>query len=624
LNSGQTLKLALEHHQAGRLAEAQSLYRKVLQRDPRNADALHLLGLLEHKDGNGERGAELIERALRVQPANTLFLDSLAGTLQELQRFEAAETVLRRLVALRPGEAEAHKKLADVLHDLGRSEEAERSYRQALAARPAYAEACNNLGIVLRDLNRLEEAEAMYRQAIQLKPGFTDPYMNLGILHERAGRVEEAENAYRRVLEMDPDASIAHSCAIFMMDLLARNDVRVQQQERRQWYERHAKRYASELRDHDNNPDPARRLRIGYVSADFRRHAAAYVFGPLVRGHDRRDFEVICYSSVQREDEITAALRRAADGWRPVTWMSDAALAEQIRRDRIDILVDLSGHSAGNRLLVFARKPAPVQVTAWGHPTGTGLATIDCFFADPVALPAAQRGYFAEQIFDLPCILCYEPPAYLPAVPPLPALAAGRVTFGSTNRLEKITDEVLRHWGRILSAVPDARLLMKDAGLSDPAVRSWTLERLARAGIAAERVRLEGSSSEHVEHLKIFGQMDIGLNPFPKGGEISTAEALWMGVPVVTLPGETIPSRMAASIMTAIGMPEWIARSSDEYVDIAVACSRDLASLARVRENLRGQLARSAFGDMARYTAAVESAYRSLWQRWCDKKAAAA
>jgi predicted O-linked N-acetylglucosamine transferase (SPINDLY family) len=304
--------------------------------------------------------------------------------------------------------------------------------------------------------------------------------------------------------------------------------------------------------------------------------------------------------------------------------MSDAALAEQIRRDRIDILVDLSGHSAGNRLLVFARKPAPIQVTAWGHPTGTGLATIDCFFADPVALPAAQRGYFAEQIFDLPCILCYEPPAYLPAVPPLPALAAGRVTFGSTNRLEKITDEVLRHWGRILSAVPDARLLMKDAGLSDPAVRSWTLERLARAGIAAERVRLEGSSSEHVEHLKIFGQMDIGLNPFPKGGEISTAEALWMGVPVVTLPGETIPSRMAASIMTAIGMPEWIARSSDEYVDIAVARSRDLASLARVRENLRGQLARSAFGDMARYTAAVESAYRSLWQRWCDKKAAAA
>jgi len=245
---------------------------------------------------------------------------------------------------------------------------------------------------------------------------------------------------------------------------------------------------------------------------------------------------------------------------------------------------------------------------------------MDYFFADPVALPAEQRRYFAERIVDLPCILGYEPPAYLPEVTAPPGVRAGHVTFGCTNRLEKITDEVLQNWGAILSAVPRARLLLKDWGLSDPAVRSRTLERLACAGIAAERVQLKGSSSTHIEHLKIFGEMDIVLNPFPKGGEISTADALWMGVPVVVLAGETIPSRMAASIVTAVGMPEWIARSSDEYVGIAVARSQDFASLARLRAELRGRLARSAFGDMARYTAAVEDAYRSLWRQWCEKR----
>jgi len=616
LNSGQTLQRALEHHQAGRFAEAQSLYRKVLQREPRNADALHLLGLLEHGMGQGERGALLIEQALRLQPANTLFLDSLAGTLQDLGRFAQAEQALSRLVALRPDQAEAHKKLADVLHDLGRAEAAERSYRQALALRPEYAEACCNLGIVLKDLNRLEEAEQAYRRALELRPEFADAHLNLGNLLVRVGRPEEAERAFRRVLEIDPDSARAHSCVIFTMDLQARYDVRALQEERRQWYQRHGRQHAVAGLKHGNSREPERRLRIGYVSADFRLHSAAYVFGPVIRGHARSSFEVLCYSGVPQEDDVTRSLRQAADRWYAVGGLGDEALSAQIRRDQVDILVDLSGHSAGNRLPVFSRKPAPVQVTAWGYSTGTGLATMDAFFADPVLVPLEQRQHYAEEIIDLPCAVCYEPPAYLPELTPLPAPAAARVTFGCVNRLDKISDGVLVLWSRVLAALPGAGLLVKDAGLGDAAVRASFVARVARAGIAPERVRLEGRST-HAEHLKIYRDVDVGLDPFPHGGGVSTAEALWMGVPVVTRQGETPASRVSAAILTAAGMQEWIARSEDEYLRIALQWARALPRLAGVREGLRTRLHASPLGDVARYTAAVEAAYRALWRRWC-------
>ena len=355
---------------------------------------------------------------------------------------------------------------------------------------------------------------------------------------------------------------------------------------------------------------------MGYVSADFRRHSAYYAFSPVILRHDRNALEVVCYSGVKLEDDATARLRQAAHEWRSTLGVSDEALADQIRRDRIDILVDLSGHSAGNRLLVFARKPAPVQVTAWGHATGTGLETIDYFLADPVMVPQEERSLFAEEVIDLSCVLCYEPPDYLPEVSPLPALGARPFTFGCINRIEKISDRVIGLWGRILAELPEAQLLLKDRVCDDARVRQQLLQRLAAAGIAAERVRILGHS-RHPEHLKIFHEVDLGLDPFPHGGGISTTEALWMGVPVVTLSGSTVASRLSASILTALGMQDWIARSDEEYVRIAVQAARDLPGLARLRGELRPRLAASMVGDVQRYTRSVEAAFRAMWRRWC-------
>ncbi len=646
------LRLALTHHQAGRLSQAEDLYARALEAEPENVDALHLLGLVASQSGSGERALGLIEKALHLQPANTLFLSSLGGVLRDLGRLAEAEQCYRKLVVLKPADAVAHASLGDVLQDIGRLDEAVRSYRRALALQPGLVEAHNNLGTALQDLDRsaeaascyrqaialkadhagahnnlgtalkglgrFEEAERCYRHALALRPGFVDALMNLGSALQSVGRLEEAEQAFREVLVFDPESTAAHSSAIFIMDLIERYDVREHQAERSRWYLQHGSKHAPAILPHENVPHPERKLRIGYVSADFRRHSAYYTFGGVIRRHDRSAFEIFCYSGVPREDGVTRRLRQAVDQWRDVLRSEDDALAGQIRRDRIDILVDLSGHSAGGRLPVFARKPAPVQVTAWGHATGTGLPTMAYFLADSIAVPAEQRAHYAEEVVDLPCILSYEPPEYMPEVGPLPSLDGKPFTFGCLNRLEKVSDKVMAVWGRLLKAAPQALLLLKDPALEDAATREHVLHRLAGVSVASERVRLLGRSP-HAEHLKIFHQVDVALDPFPQGGGVSTAEALYMGVPVVTLQGSTVASRISASILTGAQMEAWVAHSAEEYAEIALRMTRDAPRLAQLRQNLRERMTKSAVGDLARYTAAVEQAYRSMWRRWCAK-----
>lgn len=530
--------------------------------------------------------------------------------------------ILQKTVALLPLDWEAHNNLGYTLQALGQSSVAEACCRRALELKPDYPEAHNNLGNALKDLGRLEEAERSYRRALELKRDYAVVHSNLGNLLKDLGRLEEAERSYRRALELKPDYAVAHSNLIFTLDLMEHCDTRMQQEERRRWYLQHGRRYAQAIRPHENVPGPERKLRIGYVSADFCRRSPYYAFGSIICGHDHSAFEVVCYSEGLREDEATARLRRAAQVWRSSVGVSDEALAEQIRRDRIDILVDLSAHMAGSRLLVFARKPAPVQVTAWGYANGTGLQTMDYFFADSVAVPSEERIHYAEEVTDLPCIICYEPPEYLPAVSPLPALSGKPFTFGCINRPEKITGSVIALWCRILAALPEARLVIKGWGLYDQGLRGNLLQRFKNADIDAERVRLLGHSP-HAEHLKIYHEVDLVLDSYPHGGGISTLEALWMGVPVVTLKGSTVTSRVSASILTALKLQDWIAGSDEEYGRIALEAARDLPRLGGVRQGLRARAGASVVGDVPRYTRAVEATYRTVWRRWCADETAA-
>ena len=588
-----------------------------------DAEAHNTLGAALRAAGRTADAEASFRRALALDPRYLEAYNNLSVVLTDLGRSSEALESCRLALELDPDSYSAHNNRARALQDLGRLPEAEASFRQALKIKPDSPEAHNFLGVALQALGRSDEALASYRRALELDPGYPKAHSNLGSQLHSLGRSSDAEACFRRAMELKPDYHEAHTNLIFLLDFLEGYGTKEQQEERDRWYARHGERFAGSIQPHENQRDPGRRLRIGYVSADFRQHSACSAFAPILLGHDRSEFEVVCYSGVKREDEVTRLLREGVDEWHSTLGVSDAALAEQVRSDRIDILVDLSGHTEGNRLLVFARKPAPVQVTAWGHATGTGVRTIDYFLSDPVLVPQPERGLFAEEVFDLPCWLCYAAPAYLPAVPGLPVLGGEPFTFGCINRVEKISERAIAAWGRILGQVPGSRLLLKDARLGDPGVGKRLLERLGQAGIGPERVSLIGFTP-HAEHLKAYHAVDMGLDPFPQNGGVSTAEALWMGVPVVALNGRTLSGRIGASILSALQMQDWVADSEEQYVDIAVAAARDLQGLANARAQLPARMAASVFGDQTRYTRAVEAAYRTMWRRWCAGETRAA
>jgi predicted O-linked N-acetylglucosamine transferase (SPINDLY family) len=677
----------LEHHQAGRLPDAEAIYRQVLADDPNNAPVLHLLGALANQVGQPTIAIELIsqaiqiepseasyhnnlgvayqnlgrleeaadcyeralarlpdyvdalinlgmtrralgrldvaldsfELALKIQPNNPETLNSVGALLMALGRFAEAETRIRRALKLRPDGVPALMSLSGVLIQTGRSEEALAVCRQAVALAPADARTHDLLGTILRATGLIDEALVSYQHALTLSPDSANLYLNLATTLQVAGRSADAAVAYRQSLALNPASAIAHSGLIFALDLQpgAAAEARV---ERRRWNDQFGQAWRHQPLAHVNDPRPDRPLRIGYVSADFYHHSASTVIMPILRAHDRSQIQVYCYSGVTAPDAITAEARALADGWHDVAYLSDSAVDALIRADQIDVLVDLSGHSAGNRLPVFARKPAPIQVTAWGYATGTGLDAIDAFLIDRVVVPAEERGDYAEAIVELPSPVCFEPPSELPPISPLPALTRGYVTFGVFNRLSKASSQARDSWADVLAIVPDSRLLIKTGPQDTDEARQQLVDDLVARGVARERIELR-RPGPRLEHLAAHADVDLALDAFPATGGVTTAEALLMGVPVVTLFGDGVAGRLSASFLTSLKLPDLIARTTDEYVGIAARLAGQIDRLAGERATLRERFLASPIGDTRAYTRAVEAAYRDLWRRWCASRA---
>ena len=629
---------------------AKVLADEVVRRAPDHAEALHLLGLLAQRAGHGQQALDLVGDAIKLKPDNAVFHASRADALQSLGRSAPAVAGYDTAIALNPAYVEAHINRGHALNALGQTDAAIASYRTGVQLRPAdpklhaifatvllkherWAEAeehlrsaitlspenarlHNRLGTLLQERSRWIEAEACFRQALALNPADAEAHYKLGSLFEVQGRVVESEHHYRQSSILRPNDAITHSSLIGILDMTPAATTASMQGERRGWADRFAT-WKTDALSFANPPRPHRRLKIGYVSADFRDHSAAVVFGAMLLKFDSSQFDVFAYSNTLKADRVTELFKRHATRWREIAGMSDDDVARMIKADGIDILVDLSGHSGGNRLLVFARKPAPIQVTAWGYITGTGMTAVDAIFADPVVIPEEEKQFYAEEVVYLPNVVCtaFQLTQY-PDVNPLPAASGSGVTFGSFNRLSKISELPLKAWARVLAAVPGSRMVIKAPGLENAHLRESIQRHFTDAGVDPVRITFMGRTRWR-EHMSAFHQVDLVLDAFPHSGGVTTLDALSMGVPVVTLKWPTLVGRLSASFLTAVGLTDWIAETEDEFVARAVEKANDVEQLKALRQTLRSRLADSVIGDTRAYVAAVEHEYRRLWQRWC-------
>ncbi|MDQ8731278.1 tetratricopeptide repeat protein [Bradyrhizobium daqingense] len=635
--------------------QAEILLSRAVAVDPRSADAHMSLGVALNGLRRHDAACASYRKALALRPNHAVTFSNLGNASVALELHEEALHSYDKALALNPDLAEAHNGRGWALCRRRNYDEAIASLNRALSIKPDYAAALANRAIALRELQRFDEALADANRAIALAPDDAngwlaragvllqiqqiaqashdceqalaiDPssiqaHMIQGLCLAGLGRVDEALASFDRALDIQPDLQSAISNKIFTLDFAEDATVERHQQARQVWWERVGSKIASESSaPHDNSREPDRRLVLGYVSSDFNAHSAAFIFKPVLEHHDRTQFEIVCYACSSKMDATTSEFKKIADRWRDASQWTDDRLAAEIRADGVDILIDLSGHTRGNRLGVFARKPAPIQVHGWGHGTGTGLPTIDYLFSDPVAIPSAVRHLFAETIVDLPCFVTLAPLPDGIARTPAPAMSNGFVTFGVFNRISKISDEAVDVWSRILERVPGSRLLIKDVALDDQLVRGNLLARFAACRLPAERVDLLGATLRS-EHLASFNRVDICLDPFPQNGGVSTWEALQMGVPVVAKLGSSLPSRAAGAILTALGLPDWVADSEEAYVEIAATRAAGIADLDRLRRDLPGRINASAAGNAFSYARGADAAYRAMWKRYCDRGA---
>lgn len=618
-------KKALASFQAGRHAEAWTLYQGLCLADRLDADARLMCGVIAGLRGDSVRAEEYCRLALALDPKLAVAHFNLGIALRSQKRFAEACQAFIRAVELKVPYGEAMDALAHAYIALYDWPAAVRVLNEIITIWPRKAETHCNLGTVYQAMGRVRDAIAAYETAREINPRLEGALSSLGSAYLAQGDFEQAERCYRQCLAATPGDQQARSMLLMLLNYLPGADADAVFKEHLEWG-RVAEARASRLDLDLDSPahGTLRPLRVGYLSPDFREHSVASFIEPVLRHHNRSRFEVCCYSSLPMQDETTLRIRETVDVWRDIDKLSDGEAARLIREDRIDILVDLSGHTAGGRLGILAARPAPVQMTWMGYPNTTGLRTIDYRITDGVVDPAGEDAYYSEALLRLyGCFLNYQPVTDAPAVAPLPAVSNGHVTFGSFNNFSKINPGVLELWAEVLKQMPGSRLLLKCPALTDATVQERVSAALQALGIGPERVDLLGHTRTRQEHLALYARVDIGLDTFPYNGTTTTCEALWMGVPVLSLVGTRHAGRVGASLLSAAGLSDWLADAPGSFVAIAQSMAADVTGLARVRESLRGQLMESSLCDAAGFVHRLEAAMQQVWARWLDDHAAA-
>jgi predicted O-linked N-acetylglucosamine transferase (SPINDLY family) len=602
----------------GQVEDARACYHAALLHQPTLAEAHLNLACLFHEARDFSAAAAEYQEAMRLKPDFVDAIDNYGLLVQSQGRLDEALECFERVIQLRPNWAIGHLNRANVFKQKDMRREAIAGYLETLRLDPNYATAYHNLAVAYNEVQQPDPAVEYCQRGLSLDPTSALLCDNLAFAMHTQGRGDEAISWYRKSVSLAPDSAMLHANLLYSLNYIPGVEPAALFAEHLDWARRHAEPLTALARPHANDRTSDRRLRIGYVSACFCQHAVNYFTEPMITAHDHAGFEIFCYSDVMASDAITARLNSAADAWRDVSRKTDDELDQLVRDDRIDILVDLAGHIGGNRLLVFARKPAPVQVTYIGYQNTTGMSAMDYRFTDLRADPPGMTdAFYTEELVRLPrSFFCYRPPDGVPAITPLPASKPGQITFGAFNAFRKTTPDVITAWMRILKRLSESRLLVLAScgGYVERRLR----EMAAEFGVDPRRVKLFDRRSIP-EYMEFVQQADIALDTFPFTGHTTTCDACWMGVPVVMLEGNTYASRFGGSVLANLGLENLIARSVDEYVEIAVELATDLDGLAQLRAELRPRMAASALLDFQGFTRNVEAAYRRMWLKYCSQ-----
>ncbi|MHB8743218.1 MAG: O-linked N-acetylglucosamine transferase, SPINDLY family protein [Sulfuricaulis sp.] len=604
---------------AKRFEEARSVYEKICARLRTDADSWYTLGAINGMLGRHGDAVRCCAKAVELDPRHVSAWYNLGIAHRDAGHLEEAAAALRRVLQLNPQHSEAATSLGHVLAGLHRYEEAEEVFREVLRYQPGNAEFYAVYGSAMQTIGRYEAAVNAYRKAIELRhPKVAEIHENLAAAFCLQGKYRESIEQFESALRIEPENSRIQSNLLLTMHYLTGQDPENLLDRHRRWSGNALRQDGAKVRF----PRPAIRpgkLRIGYMSSDLRKHSVAYFVEPLLAHHDAAHFEITCYFSHKYADATTERLQRLAHRWRNVADMDDTQLLQTIAGDRIDILVDLNGHTSGNRLTVFARRAAPLQVSFIGYPDTTGMAEMDYRLSDAIADPPGSERFIAETLFPLPgCFLCYAPPHGAPDVELPPFEKNGVITFGSFNNLAKVNPDVIALWARLLQELPHSRFVIKNPSLTDQSTRERYQALFADAGIPKERLDLFGYIPDDRGHLSAYARLDIALDTFPYNGTTTTCEALWMGVPVVSLRGKRHSARVGASLLAAAGFPEWVADTPDQYIAIARTLAQDTNRIASLRAQLRERVLQSRLCTAREYTHAVENAYEKMYAKWFD------
>jgi len=635
----------ISFHKIGRLDDAEKSFKQAIKLKPNLIEAYNNLGVTLQELGKLEEAEKNYKQAILLQPDNAKSYKNLGFTLRKLGRLAEAEKSYQQAIKFKPDVFTVHDELGLIFQELGKLDEAEKSFKQAIKLNPIYAKAHNNLGITFQELGRLEEAEKSIKKAIKLKPNSSEPYNNLGVIYQELGKLDEAEKNYKYSIDLNPNSAETFSnLGVNFQELGKFEEAKKSYKQAIKLKPNYTKAISNLLflySGFDYNPsiylheakkyneilkkivkskflswlckEKPEKLRVGFISGDLRNHPVGYFLENFLSKITKSNLELYAYPTQFKSDDLTLRVKPFFSAWKPLIGISNEAAAKLIHSDAVHILIDLSGHTSNNRLPIFSWKPAPIQISWLGYFASTGVSEIDYILGDPYATPHEDKSHFTEKIWQLPeTYLCFSKPNIKLDVGPLPALSNKYITFGCFGKIARITDNVISTWSKILLDTPSSKLFLKDSSFSKDTMKEIIYKKFSLVGISKERLILEGKSPRD-EYLKTYNRIDIALSPFPYGSVTTSAEGLWMGVPIIVMKGSYFNSRLGESIINNANLSEWIASNEDDYVFKAIKFNNKLDDLAKLRSSLREQVMSSPLFNSERFCNNFEVALRDIW-----------